>query len=271
LIPQAVQEARRAIRVAVDRGITFFDTADVYGAGRSERLLGEAIRPVRGKVTVATKFGEQFDEVTGEKPQGAVTPEYVSDACDASLRRLGTDVIDLYLFHLRDFPLDEALGIRDALEALVARGKIRFYGWSTDDVERARLFANGKRCTAVEHRLNLFQDAHQMLALCEEEDLASVNRVPLMIGLLTGRWKRGDALPPSDRRSDWFQDEGFLRMLDRAESLRPLLTRGGRSYVQGALAWILARSPRTVPIPGFHTVEQVEEFHAVVARLKALA
>jgi len=259
LVPEAVEETKRAVRLAIDRGISFFDTADIYGAGRAERLLGEAIRGVRHKLVIATKFGERFNEKTGEEPAGAVTPEYVRQACDASLQRLGTDVIDLYLFHLSGFPLDQAEGIRDALEDLVARGKIRSYGWSTDDPERARLFAKGPRCAAIELRLNIFDDAPEMLALCEEEDLASVIRVPLLMGILTGRWHRGGCLPDSDRRSDGFRDEEFLQMLDRAESLRPILTRQGRTYVQGALAWIWRRSPRTVPIPGFRSVTQVEE------------
>ena len=188
LIPEAVEESKRAVRAAVDRGVSFFDTADVYGAGRAERLLGEAIRGVRQKLVIATKFGELFDEETGKVPDGAVTPEYVVRACDASLRRLGIDVIDLYLFHLRSFPLERATGIRDALEDLVAHGKIRFYGWSTDDVERARLFAEGRHCTAVEHRLNVLMDAPEMLELCEAKRLGSVCRVPLLCGALTGRW-----------------------------------------------------------------------------------
>jgi len=254
-----VQESKRAIRVALDRGVSFFDTADIYGAGRAERLLGDAIRGVRNRVVITTKFGERFEEETGSEPSGEVTPPYVEQACDGSLRRLGTDVIDLYLFHLRDFPLDKAEGIRDALENLVARGKIRSYGWSTDDVSRARLFAEGPHCTAIEHRLNVFMDAPTLLQLCDDMNLASINRVPLMTGLLTGRWHRGDSLPASDRRSEAFHDEEFLHMLDRAETLRPILTRGGRSYVQGAIAWIWARSPRTVPIPGFRTVAQAQE------------
>lgn len=259
LIPEAVEEAKRAIRVAIDRGISFFDTADVYGAGRSERILGEAIRGVRERVVIATKFGEGFDEEDGVETVVDVTPEYVAQACEGSLRRLGIDTIDLYLFHLRDFPLDRAIVIRDALEDLVSAGKIRFYGWSTDDGERAKLFSEGEHCTAVEHRLNALMDAPEMLALCEEEDLASISRVPLLIGVLTGRWSAGTKLPDEDRRSDWFGEKGFLDCLRRAEALRPGLTVGGRSYVQGALAWILARSPRTVPIPGFRTVSQVEE------------
>jgi aryl-alcohol dehydrogenase-like predicted oxidoreductase len=259
LVPDAVRESQDALRAAMDRGITFIDTADVYGAGRAERLLGEAIRGMRHKLAIATKFGELFDEDTGSAPERAVTPEYVRQACDASLRRLSIDVIDVYLFHLRDFPLDQAVGIRDALEDLVSRGKIRFYGWSTDDVGRARVFAEGPHCTAIEHRLNIFQGAPEMLALCEEQGLGSITRTPLLIGLLTGRWHPGDSLPDGDRRSDGFRDAEFLRMLARAESLRPILTRGGRSYVQGALAWIWKRSPRAVPIPGFRTVAQATE------------
>lgn len=266
LIPEAVAETKRAISRAIDLGVTLIDTADIYGSGRSERLIGEAIRGVRQKITLASKFGELFDEETGDVPDDVrVTPEYVEQACDASLRRLGTDVIDLYLFHLSDFPLDEAAGIRDALEDLVVKGKIRFYGWSTDDVERGMLFALGEHCTAIEHRLNILNDAPEMLALCDEEDLASINRVPLLTGILTGRWHRGDSLPEIDRRSDWFSDEQFLTLLDRAESLRPHLTQDGRSYVQGAIGWLWARHPRAVPVPGFRTVQHVEDLAGAMA------
>jgi aryl-alcohol dehydrogenase-like predicted oxidoreductase len=259
LIPEAVQECTRAIREAIGCGINFFDTADIYRAGRAEKLLGEAIRSVRHKVIIATKFGELFDEATGEETNDAVTPEYVKRACDASLRRLGTDVIDVYLFHLRSFPLDRAEGIRDALEDLVSQGKIRFYGWSTDDVERAELFAQGAHCTAIEHRLSVFEASADMLAVCEENNLASIIRAPFMTGILTGRWQPGDTLPENDRRSDWITDEPAQQALRRAESLRPILTQSGRTYVQGILAWIWGTSERAVPIPGFRTTEQAIE------------
>ena len=180
LVPAAVEESKRAIRRAIDLGITFFDTADVYGAGRSERIVGEAIAERRSEVVLATKFGEGFDEATGAEIDVDVTPEYVAEACDASLRRLGTDVIDLYLLHLRDYPIDRAPAIRDALEDLVSAGKIRGYGWSTDDVERAAVFAEGTHCTAIEHRLNVFDEPSEMLALCEKHDLASIIRAPLV-------------------------------------------------------------------------------------------
>jgi len=264
LIPDAVREAKRAIREAIDRGINLFDTADIYGAGRSERMLGEAIHGVRGKAVIATKFGELFDEETGEELQGDVTPEYVARACEASLRRLGVDTIDVYIFHLRDFPLDQSISIRDALEDLVSQGKIRFYGWSTDDAQRAKLFAAGPHCTVIEHRLSVFERSTELLTLGEQENLASLIRAPFMCGVLTGRWHPDTKLPEADRRSDWFKDKGFLQFLDRAESLRPILTRDGRSYVQGILAWVLAKSPRAIPIPGFRTTEQVLELTDVL-------
>ena len=259
LIPEAVEESKRAIRCAIDLGITFFDTADVYGAGRSERILGKALGRRRRDVTLATKFGEGFDEQTGDELEIDITPEYVLRACDASLRRLGIDVIDLYLFHLRDFPMERAVGIRDALEDLVAAEKIRGYGWSTDDAERAALFAEGPHCTAIEHRLNVFDVLTELMAVCEAHDLASIIRAPLICGVLTGRWTPDTVLPEDDRRSDWFAEQGFQDILRRAETLRPVFTEAGRSYyVQGAFGWILARSPWAVPIPGFRTVEQVE-------------
>jgi len=265
LIPEAVEESKRAIRRAIDLGITFFDTADVYGAGRSERIVGEALGNRRNEVTIATKFGEGFDEETGAEPDIDVTPEYVVRACDASLRRLGTDVIDLYLLHLRDYPIERAPTICDALEELVSAGKIRGYGWSTDDVERAAVFAEGRHCIAIEHRLSVFDEPSEMLALCEKRDLASVIRAPLVCGVLTGRWMPDTVLPEDDRRSDWFGDEGFLEFLRRTETLRPVFTEGGRTYVQGALGWILARSPRAIPIPGFRGVEQVEGLAGAMA------
>jgi aryl-alcohol dehydrogenase-like predicted oxidoreductase len=265
LIPEAVDESKRAIRRALDLGVTFFDTADIYGAGRSERILGEAIAGRRNEVILSTKFGERFDEETGEETDVEVTPEYVVRACEASLRRLGTDVIDVYLLHLCDLPIDRASTIRDALEDLVSAGKIRGYGWSTDDVDRAAVFAEGRHCVAIEHRLNVLMNTSEMLALCDAHDLVSINRVPLLCGAITGRWSPDTTLPASDRRSDWLADPGFHDMIRRAESLRPILTDDGRSFVQGALGWIWARSPRAIPIPGFRTVEQVEELAGAIA------
>jgi aryl-alcohol dehydrogenase-like predicted oxidoreductase len=262
---EAERQSVRAIQRALELGVTFFDTADAYGCGDSERVLGRALAGHRHEAVIATKFGETFDEASCEPVEQEVTPAYVRQACEASLRRLGTDCIDLYLLHLRDYDLARAPAIRDALEELVAAGKIRAYGWSTDDPARARCFAEGPHCTAIEHRLNVFEESPEMLALCEELDLASVNRIPLLMGVLAGKWSRSSSLPEADRRSDWFGDERFLEVIERAERLREPLTRDGRSYPQGALGWIWARSERTIPIPGFRTPAQVTELVGAMA------
>jgi len=249
----------RAIHRALDLGIDFFDTADVYGGGYSERILGQALAGRRHRVVIATKFGDAFDEETGQSTGEEPTPAYIRRACQASLRRLNTDFIDLYLFHLRDYALERAAEVRDTLEDLVGEGKIRTYGWSTDDPERARFFAQGSHCTAIEHRLNIMMDAPEMLALCEEHELASINRIPLAMGVLSGRWTASTQLPEDDLRREFFAVPEFLQDLETIRAMGQVLTRDGRSYVQGALGWIWARSPRTVPVPGFRTTEQVEE------------
>jgi aryl-alcohol dehydrogenase-like predicted oxidoreductase len=250
-----IQASVRAIHRAVDLGVTVFDTADTYGAGHSERILGQALTGKRDRVVIVTKFGENAAQLT---------PEEIVAACEASLQRLKTDTIDIYLLHRRDYDLAKAGEIRETLERLVDEGKIRYYGWSTDDVDRARMFAEGPHCVAIEHRLNIFNDNTAMLNLCEQYDLASLNRVPLLMGVLGGHLKPDTKLPAHDRRSSWLQDEGFLRVLAHAERLRPVLTEDGRSYVQGALAWIWAHSERTIPLPGFRRMEQVDELAAAM-------
>jgi aryl-alcohol dehydrogenase-like predicted oxidoreductase len=188
------------------------------------------------------------------------------------LRRLKRDVIDLYQFHLGGYDPAEAVGVRETLEKLAAEGKIRTYGWSTDDPQRARVFAAGPHCAAVQHQINVLEDAPKMLALCAELDLASINRGPLAMGLLTGKYQAGSHLGADDVRGDkapdWMQ---YFRdgqpnplWLQKLEAIREVLTSGGRSLAQGALAWLWARSPRTVPIPGFKTAAQVEENCAAI-------
>lgn len=253
---QATRMTVRQIQAAVDLGVTLFDTADNYGQGLSERILGEALRGRREGIVVATKFGE--DPRPDQEDPWALDAGCVERACEASLRRLGVECIDLYLLHRRDYPLERAPALMDVLEDLVRAGKIHYYGWSTDDVERARLFARGEHCIAIEHRLNVFMDNAAMLDLCREQDLASLNRVPLLTGVLTGRWSAETKLEEGDPRAQWFEDEGFLKLLTCAQQLEPYLTSDRRSYVQGALGWIWARSPLTIPLPGFRSMEQLQ-------------
>ncbi len=254
---QTKREAVRQIQAAVDLGVTFFDTADNYGQGLSERILGEALSGRREGIVVATKFGE--DPRPEQEDPWSLDGSVVERACEASLRRLGNECIDLYLLHRRDYPLEQAAELMEVLEDLVRAGKIRYYGWSTDDLERARLFACGEHCIAVEHRLNVFNDHAAMLDLCREQDLASLNRVPLLMGVLTGRWSLETKLEEDDPRAQWFEHEEFLKVLACAQQLKPYLTGSGRTYVQGALGWIWARSPLTIPLPGFRTMEQMQE------------
>jgi len=250
------RDAVRQIQAAVDLGVTFFDTADNYGKGLSERILGEALRGRREYTMVATKFGE--DPKPDQEDPWSLDAGSVERACEASLRRLEVECIDLYLLHRRDYPLERAPAIMEVLEDLVRAGKIRYYGWSTDDVERARLFARGEHCIAIEHRLNVFNDNEAMLDLCQEQDLASLNRVPLLMGVLTGRWSLDTKLEEGDPRAQWFEHEGFLKVLACAQQIEPYLTSDGRSYAQGALGWIWARSPLTIPLPGFRTMKQMQ-------------
>lgn len=254
--PEARRDAVRQIQEAVDLGVTLFDTADNYGDGESERILGEALRGRPG-VIVVTKFGE--DPIPDQEDPWALDAEVVGRQCEASLRRLGAECIDVYLLHRRDYPLERAPEMVGILEDLVRAGSIRAYGWSTDDAERARVFAEGEHCTAIEHRLNVVHDAPAMLELCREHDLASLNRVPLLMGVLTGRWSEETRLDSDDRRAAWFGQEGFRDLLARARAVGPHLRRDGRSTAQGALGWIWARSPLAVPVPGFRDMAQLRD------------
>ncbi len=260
-------ESVRAIRRAIELGVTFFDTADVYGAGHSERVLGRAVAAQRDRLVLATKFGLTFDEENRRMTGFTAEPEAVRTACEASLRRLNTDHIDLYQFHWGECEVERALPVRDALERLVDEGKIGAYAWSTNDPERAAAFARGAHCAAVQHSLNVLSDQPAMLALCEQHRLASICRSPLAMGLLTGKYGADSQLGPDDVRSGagaagsfYFQNgRPKPEWLAKLGDVRDVLTSGGRTLAQGALAWVWGRGANTVPIPGFRTVRQVEE------------
>ena len=256
-----------AIHRGLELGVTLFDTADVYGTGHSETILGRALGTSRDNVAIATKFGNTFEEGTGRMLGADASPAYIRRACEASLRRLGTDRIDLYQCHLGDLEpaaADEAAGV---LEGLRDEGLIRAYGWSLDDPERAGEWTGREGFASVQHHLNVLEDAPEMLELCERAGIASVNRGPLAMGLLSGKFNADSRLPGDDVRGSgagWltaFDPDGRPRreFLDRLAAIREALTTDGRTLVQGALGWIWARSERTIPIPGFKTVAQVEE------------
>ncbi|HEY4688690.1 MAG TPA: aldo/keto reductase [Anaerolineae bacterium] len=257
-------ESIRAIHAALDRGVNFFDTADAYGCGHSERILGQALAGRREQVVIATKFGYVPDEATRQIIGTDASPDYIRRACEASLRRLNTDTIDLYQFHIHDYDLGKAVEVREALEALVTEGKIRWYGWSlgNEQVEQIRLFAEGPHCAAIQHTLNIFVDDPLTLAACDEFNLASINQGPLARGILTGKFTADSTFAENDMRRGWgwnFREGRPAERLRQLEALREVLTQDGRTLAQGALGWVLARSERTIPIPGFKTVGQAEE------------
>jgi aryl-alcohol dehydrogenase-like predicted oxidoreductase len=258
------EESITAVRRAMELGVTFFDTADVYGAGHSERVLGRAITGHRDEVVIASKWGNVFDEETKVLTGADHSVEHMNKAVRATLDRLGTDHLDLYQLHIGPSVADAA-PLADAAEDLVRAGLIRGYAWSTDDPDRAAAWAGRPGYVAVQHELSVLHDAPALLDLCERHGLASVNRTPLAMGLLGRRDHTRPATGADIRTSapEWlrFFVDGVptTEWATRVDDLRDILTSDGRTLAQGALAWVWARSGRTIPIPGFRTVAQAEE------------
>ncbi|HEX6684057.1 MAG TPA: aldo/keto reductase [Candidatus Limnocylindrales bacterium] len=266
-------ESIRAINRAVDLGVTLFDTADAYGTGHSERVLGRALRSRRDEVVIATKFGFVIDENKREITGIDVTPDYIRSACAASLSRLQTDHIDLYQLHVGDLDRSVSEEVLATLEDLVDKGMIRSYGWSTDNLDSARRLAGRRHAVAVQFALNVFSDSPQLLAFCSRQGMAGLIRTPLAMGLLTGKFDASSRLPADDVRGsghawvEYFQDRKPHRgYLDRLAAIREILTSNGRTLAQGALAWVLARGDRTIPIPGFKSLAQAEENAGTIER-----
>jgi aryl-alcohol dehydrogenase-like predicted oxidoreductase len=264
-------ESLRAIHRGFELGVTFFDTAANYGAGHSERLLAQAFKGRRDKVVIATKFGYHVDEVAktvvhydDREEDGNVASRLRADV-ESSLKRLDTDYIDLYQLHVWGLSIERALEVREVLEDLVKLGKIRAYGWSTDRTDAIKIFSTLPSCSTVQQQLSVLDGNMELLALCEEWNLASINRGPLGMGLLTGKFIPTSTFADDDVRHHANWHPGFKNgkptqeWVDKLASIREVLTSGGRTLSQGALAWIWARSPKTIPIPGFKTVAQVEE------------
>ena len=252
-------QSMAALARGMKLGVTFIDTADVYGTGHSERIVGQVVAGRRDEVIIATKFGFEYDEIKREIWGGRGDRDYVLRACDASLERLGIDTIDLYQFHLGGCDGD-AEETRDACEELVEQGKVRWYGWSTDVPENARIFAEGDHCCAVQQSLSVLGGNWETLRVCHEEDLASINRGPLVKGLLTGKFDHDSTFGDRDNRRRWDLKGGAqAEQLEMFHQVRDVLTAGGRTAAQGALCWIWGLSDRTIPIPGVKTAEQAEE------------
>lgn len=265
-------ESVRALRRALELGVNLFDTAANYGAGHSERLLARAFAGHREEVVIATKFGYAVDEAASSVRHYDASEEHsdvasrVRSDLEASLRRLDTDHVDVYLLHVGGLSIERATDVAAVLEDLVIEGKVRTYGWSTDRTDAVAAFATGSGCGVVEQGLSVLdEDDGSMLRLCDERDLASLIRGPLGMGLLTGKFTATSTFPADDQRAHAEWHPGFhdgrptSAWLSRVDAVREVLRSDGRTLAQGALAWLWARSGRTIPIPGFRTVAQVEE------------
>jgi aryl-alcohol dehydrogenase-like predicted oxidoreductase len=259
-------ESIAAVRAAFDAGITLFDTANVYGTGHSERLLAQALSGHRDEVILATKWGNTMREEDRVLVSGDASVTNMKRSLDGSLRRLGTDRIDLFQFHLNDYEGPEITDLQEALETQVAAGKIRGYGWSTDYPERAHQWIHAEHFWAVQAEINVLADNPGIFELAEQHEIACLNRGPLAMGLLSGKYTAASRVAADDVRSfspSWLRyfDDGVPspEWLAKLDAVREILTSEGRSLVQGAIAWLWARSPTAIPIPGIRTVAQARE------------
>ncbi|WP_067851398.1 aldo/keto reductase [Alicyclobacillus mali (ex Roth et al. 2021)] len=254
-------EAVRALERAVELGITFFDTADMYGVGENEKLVGRVLRPYRDGVVIATKFGNV------RAPDGTFLgingrPEYVKQACDASLKRLGVDHIDLYYQHRVDpnVPIEETVG---AMAELVQAGKVRFLGLSEAGAQTIRRAHKVHPISALQTEYSLWsRDVEdEILPTVRELGIGFVAYSPLGRGFLTGAIRRFEDLPEDDyrRHSPRFQGENFKRNLDLVEKIERLAREKGCTPAQLALAWVMAQGEDIVPIPGTKRVKYLEE------------
>lgn len=253
-------ESRRTLERAVELGITMFDTADMYGNGANEELVGDFLRPLRDRVFIATKFGNVTQPDGSRGIDGS--PEYVRSACDASLRRLGVDVIDLYYQHRVDksVPIEETVG---AMAELVAQGKVRYLGLSEAGAQTIRRAHATHPVSALQSEYSLWsRDVEgSVLPTCRELGIAFVAYSPLGRGFLTGRWSKPGDLPEDDNRHRHprFQPQNFERNYRIVEVVERVAKRRSATNAQVALAWVLSRGDDIVPIPGTKKVKYLED------------
>jgi len=260
-------QSLQVIHRAIDMGINFIDTADMYGIGENERLVGQAIAGKRERVFLATKFGN-VRGVNGEFLGVSGTPAYVRSACDASLKRLGVDVIDLYYQHRVDpnTPIEQTIG---AMAELVKLGKVRYLGMSEAHPDTLRRAAKVHPIAALQTEYSLWSrdPEAQIIPTCRELGIAFVPYSPLGRGFLTGAFASPSDLPANDRRHVFprFQGENFQANLAIVETLKQTAARLGCTPGQLALAWLLHQGPDIIPIPGTKRLKYLEENAAAVA------
>ena len=259
--PANDEESTALIHRALDLGVNFLDTADIYGIGRNEELVGRALKGRRDGVVLATKFGNVRGP-NGEFLGVKGTPEYVKQACDASLKRLGIDVIDLYYQHRVDktVPIEDTVG---AMAELVKAGKVRYLGLSEASPKTIRRAHKIHPISALQTEYSLWErdPEDEILATVRELGIGFVSYSPLGRGFLTGQFKRFEDLAADDfrRMSPRFQGENFQKNLDLVAKIEEIAREKKCTAAQLALAWVLAQRDDIVPIPGTKRRKYLEE------------
>lgn len=261
------KESLDTLQRAIELGINFFDTSDIYGLGENEVLLGKTLKQYRQQIVLATKFGIVRDP-NGPR-LGAIngTPAYVKSACDASLKRLGTDVIDLYYLHRVDIhtPIEETVG---AMAELVHAGKVRFIGLSEVNAQTLQRAHKIHPITAVQSEYSLWvrQPENEIIPLCEKLNISFVPYSPLGRGFLTNTVTSSATLEKNDFRTilPRFAGENAEKNKLLVEKLAQIAKEKNCTPAQLSLAWVLAKSPRIIPIPGTKKKKYLEENTAAI-------
>lgn len=255
-------ESIKVIHRAIELGVTFLDTADAYGPHTNEVLVGKALKGKRNEVTLATKFGIVRDPQNPMARSINGKPEYVKSACEASLKRLDVEVIDLYYLHRVDqtTPIEETVG---AMSELVKQGKVKTIGLSEVSPATLRKAHKVHPITALQTEYSLWsrEPEDELLSVCKELGIAFVAYSPLGRGFLTGQIKKFDDLAADDfrRTSPRFQGDNFQKNLDIVKKLETLASQKGCTASQLALAWVMAQGDHIFPIPGTKRMKYLEE------------
>ena len=256
------QEMIAVIRAAVERGVTFFDTAEVYGPFTNEELVGEALAPFRDQVVIATKFGFKLDPNTGKQAGLDSRPEHIKQVAEASLKRLKTDVIDLFYQHRVDpnVPIEDVAG---AVKELIQAGKVKHFGLSEAGAKTIRRAHAVQPVTALQSEYSLWTRGpeKEVLPTLEELGIGFVPYSPLGRGFLTGKMSENTSFDSSDFRSTLprFTPEALKANQALIELLGSIAERKKATPAQIALAWLLAQKPWIVPIPGTTKLNRLEE------------
>jgi len=257
------EESIVLIRQAVDRGVTFFDTAEVYGPFTNEEIVGEALKPVRDQVVIATKFGFAIDPKTGKQTGMDSRPEHIREVCDASLKRLGVEVIDLLYQHRVDpkVPIED---VASTVKDLIAQGKVKHFGLSEPGAQTVRRAHAVQPVAALQNEYSLWTrgpETNGILEACEELGIGVVAYSPLGKGFLTGAMSKDTKIGDNDFRKNLprFTPEAMEKNQALVDLLKRIAGENKATPAQIALAWLLAQKPWIVPIPGTTKLHRLEE------------